>query len=208
MQHRALAPLVPGMHVPGTQVPGRHGPGSASAELSTAAKTNPLKSHELYTHEQRLRRDRSPWTLVQGVLAPIQFLVFLVSLVLVLRYLTTGSGLDLAKQSVFAKTMVLYLIMITGAIWEKEVFGQYLFAPMFWWEDFVSMGVIALHTIYLAIAYYNVFSPAGQLAVALAAYASYVINAAQFLYKLRLARLGAAAEPAVLTAAQSRRAAP
>ena len=34
----------------------------------------------LYTAEERLRRDASPWTLVQGVLAPVQFLVFLVSL--------------------------------------------------------------------------------------------------------------------------------
>jgi 3-vinyl bacteriochlorophyllide hydratase len=118
--------------------------------------------------------------------------VFLVSLALVVRYLMNGTGLDIAKQSVVIKTLVLYLIMITGAIWEKEVFGQYLFAPMFWWEDFVSMGVIALHTIYLAIAYYDIFSPVQQLAVILAAYTLYVINAAQFVYKLRMARLGAA----------------
>ena len=32
------------------------------------------------------------WTLVQGILAPVQFLVFLVSLALVLRYLATGEG--------------------------------------------------------------------------------------------------------------------
>ena len=47
----------------------------------------------LYTAEERRRRDASPWTLVQGVLAPIQFVVFLVSLALVLRYLATGDGL-------------------------------------------------------------------------------------------------------------------
>lgn len=160
-----------------------------------AATQDTPKPGQLYTYEQRLRRDSSPWTLVQGILAPVQFVVFLISLALVIRYLTTGAGLDLAKQSIVLKTLALYLIMITGAIWEKEVFGQYLFAPVFWWEDFVSMGVIALHTTYLAIAYYDVFSPSEQLAVALAAYASYVVNAAQFLYKLRLARLGAAHGP-------------
>ena len=36
----------------------------------------------LYTAEERRRRDASRWTLVQGVLAPLQFLVFLASLVL------------------------------------------------------------------------------------------------------------------------------
>ena len=48
------------------------------------------------------------------------------------------------------KTLVLYTIMITGSIWEKEVFGRYLFAPAFFWEDVFSMLVLALHTAYLA----------------------------------------------------------
>ena len=51
------------------------------------------KNQPLYTEAERRRRDASPWTLVQGVLAPLQFLVFLVSLALVLRYLATGNGL-------------------------------------------------------------------------------------------------------------------
>ena len=47
----------------------------------------------LYTPEERIRRDASVWTLVQGILAPVQFLVFLVSLGLVIRFLMTGDGL-------------------------------------------------------------------------------------------------------------------
>ena len=82
----------------------------------------------LYTPEQRWRRDHSMWTLVQGILAPLQFLVFLVSLVLVGRTLLWGLDPEWALWSVVAKTGVLYLIMITGSIWEKAVFGQYLFA--------------------------------------------------------------------------------
>ena len=39
----------------------------------------------LYSAEERCRRDASRWTLVQGVLAPLQFVVFFVSLCLVLR---------------------------------------------------------------------------------------------------------------------------
>jgi len=143
----------------------------------------------LYTAEQRVRRDQSRWTLVQGVLAPVQFLVFLISLALVIRYLTTGAGLELASASIVLKTLVLYTIMITGAIWEKVVFGKYLFADAFFWEDAFSMIVIALHTFYLVLLLGGIGSPALQLTVALAGYAAYVINAGQFIWKLRLARL-------------------
>jgi len=144
----------------------------------------------LYTPEQRARRDRSVWTLVQGVLAPLQFLVFLVSLGLVLRYLATGSGYEIATTSIVLKTAILYLIMVTGAIWEKVVFGQYLFAPAFFWEDVFSFVVIALHTVYLGALFTGTLSPSALIAVALAAYAAYVVNAGQFLLKLRAARLG------------------
>ncbi len=141
----------------------------------------------LYTPEQRFRRDTTPWTLVQGILAPVQFAVFAVSLGLVLRYLLTGAGFDLATASILVKTALLFTIMVTGAIWEKVVFGQYLFAPAFFWEDVVSMGVIALHIAYLAALFAG--APAGlQMLLALAAYAAYAFNAAQFVFKLRAAR--------------------
>lgn len=145
-------------------------------------------SRKLYSVDERARRDATIWTLVQGILAPIQFVVFLVSLALVGRFLITGAGYDLATYSIIAKTAVLLTIMVTGAIWEKVVFGQYLFAPAFFWEDVVSFFVIALHLAYVAALIQEV--PAvQQMWIALAAYAAYLINAAQFLYKLRQARL-------------------
>lgn len=146
----------------------------------------------LYTPDQRARRDATRWTLVQGILAPLQFLVFGISLFLVLRYLSTGAGYEVATASILIKTAFLYIIMITGAIWEKVVFGQYLLAPAFFWEDVFSFVVIALHTAYL-VALYLGAAPAAQMGIALAAYAAYVINAAQFILKLRAARLEAAA---------------
>ncbi len=146
----------------------------------------------LYTPDQRARRDATRWTLVQGILAPLQFLVFGISLFLVLRYLATGAGYEVATASILIKTAFLYVIMITGAIWEKVVFGQYLLAPAFFWEDVFSFGVIALHTAYLVVLYLGL-APGVQMGIALAAYAAYVINAAQFLLKLRAARLEAAA---------------
>lgn len=153
----------------------------------------PSQAKPLYTPEERRRRDASPWTLVQGILAPLQFVVFLVSLVLVVRYLVTGEGFGAATISIVIKTLVLYTIMVTGAIWENDVYGKYLFADAFFWEDAVSMIVIALHTAYLVSLFIDWLNPTEQMWLALAAYATYVVNAAQFILKLRAARLGAAA---------------
>ena len=153
------------------------------------AKTRPL-----YTAEQKRVRDASVWTLVQGILAPVQFLVFLISLGLVLRYLATGEGQSAATMSIVIKTLTLYTIMITGAIWEKVVFGVYLFAEGFFWEDMVSMLVLALHSAYLVALSWDLLDPRSLMLLALAAYATYVVNAAQFILKLRAARLQSAAE--------------
>ncbi|MFN4172506.1 MAG: 2-vinyl bacteriochlorophyllide hydratase [Pseudorhodobacter sp.] len=145
----------------------------------------------LYTPAERARRDASRWTLVQGILAPAQFLVCALSAILVLRCLLTGEGYALATASVLLKTALLYTIMVTGAIWEKEVFGQYLFAPAFFWEDVVSFGVIALHTLYIVGLLTGAMAPEQLLSLALLAYAAYAVNAVQFLWKLRRARLDA-----------------
>lgn len=149
------------------------------------ATSQPLKA--LYTLEQRARRDATRWTLVQGILAPIQFAVFLISACLVARYLLNGDGFQVATISIVAKTLLLYAIMITGSIWEREVFGVYLFAEAFYWEDVFSFLVLALHTAYL-VALFSGVDPRQQMLIAIAAYASYVVNATQFLLKLRAAR--------------------
>ncbi len=149
---------------------------------------NSRGSRPLYTPEQRKRRDETPWTLVQGVLAPLQFLAFAVSLVFVINYLINGTGFWAATVSILIKTAFLYAIMVTGAIWEKVVFGRYLFAEHFFWEDVVSMLVIALHSAYVLAWLFGALSPSEQMWLALAAYVAYVINAAQFLIKFKAAR--------------------
>nr|WP_210245641.1 MULTISPECIES: 2-vinyl bacteriochlorophyllide hydratase [unclassified Tardiphaga] len=179
----------------------------SAAHETVAADAKGLRSQTrrppLYTPEQRLRRDASPWTLVQGVLAPVQFLVFLVSLAFVVRCLITGDGYALTTASVVLKTLTLYAIMITGAIWEREVFGCYLFAPAFYWEDVFSFLVLALHTAYLGAVLIGLGDPRQQMLLALAAYATYVVNATQFVLKLRAARLD---ERAASTTAEGSRA--
>jgi 3-vinyl bacteriochlorophyllide hydratase len=154
----------------------------------------------LYTPQERQRRDESAWTIVQGVLAPVQFVVFLVSLGLVIRTLTTGDGAWAADVSIVIKTLVLYTIMITGSIWEKVVFGKWLFAPAFFWEDVFSMLVLALHSLYLVLLLGEIGTLEQRMLVALAGYAAYLINAGQFRWKLRMARLEGALAPQAVTA--------
>lgn len=154
----------------------------AGTEAALAGRT------QIYTSEERARRDSTRWTLVQGLLAPLQFIVFIASLVLVIRYIATGDGYGPATASIVVKTGILYAIMITGSIWEKVVFGKWLFARPFFWEDVFSFVVIALHTLYIWALFVGDWSPDRLMAVALAAYAAYVVNAGQFLRKLRLAR--------------------
>jgi 3-vinyl bacteriochlorophyllide hydratase len=164
------------------------------AAVTYRASASPPRTG-LYTPEERKRRDETKWTLVQGILAPVQFLVMAVSVGLVLRYLRTGNGLEAAHLSIVVKTLVLYTIMVTGAIWEKVVFGQYLFHESFFWEDVVSFFVIGQHTAYL-IGLSLGWSPRFLMWMALVAYAAYTVNAIQFLMKLRAARRQEAAEPA------------
>jgi 3-vinyl bacteriochlorophyllide hydratase len=172
-------------------------------QQDTLLESHPMPSNHqtktvrqpLYTAAERARRDATKWTLVQGILAPLQFLVFLISLILVIRYMATGDGFAVATLSVVLKTGLLYLIMVTGAIWEKVVFGRYLLAPAFFWEDVFSFGVIALHTAYIVALWTGALTPMGLMALALAAYLAYAINAGQFIRKLRMARLDKAVQP-------------
>jgi 3-vinyl bacteriochlorophyllide hydratase len=177
-----------------TMTPNSGGGATDSASPRRAAKS-------LYTPEQRVRRDATRWTTVQGILAPIQFLVFAVSVVLVLRSLRTGEGVFAAHLSILIKTLLLYTIMVTGAIWEKVVFGQYLFADAFFWEDVVSFVVITLHTIYLGGLLTGRLSTTTLFLVALCAYAVYAVNATQFVLKLRAARRQEARDAAQRAAA-------
>ena len=142
----------------------------------------------LYTPSQRIIRDRTIWTKVQAILAPLQFIVCVISLALVVRYLFTSEGYYVATVSIVVKSCLLFLIMITGAIWEKVVFDQFLFAKAFFWEDIVSFFVIFFHGLYLYVLLSGDFAPTSQMSVALFAYFLYFINAFQFLRKLRLAR--------------------
>lgn len=133
----------------------------------------------MYTPEQLERRNHSRWTRVQAILAPVQFLAFLVSFGLVARFLASGQGYAIANASVLVKIALLWAITITGMIWEKEIFGHYFLAREFFWEDVGNAVAILTHNLYfLARALH--WNDRAVMTLMLLAYCTYLINCAQF----------------------------
>lgn len=135
-----------------------------------------------YTPEQMRRRQQSKWTIVQAILAPLQFLTFIISVILIIRYLSTGLDYQITTISILIKIALMWLITITGMLWEKEVFGQWFLAPQFFWEDVMNAVSLILHNGYF-IGLLLGASERDLVLVMLVAYASYMINFAQFLVR-------------------------
>jgi 3-vinyl bacteriochlorophyllide hydratase len=135
-----------------------------------------------YTPEQLARRDASIWTRVQAVLAPIQFLAFIISFGLVVRYLATGEGYEIATASVLVKIAMLWAITITGMIWEKEIYGRYFMAQEFFWEDLGNLVAIITHNLYF-VAQALGWSREALMTLMLLAYCTYLVNCAQFVVR-------------------------
>lgn len=135
-----------------------------------------------YTPEQMARRNASVWTTVQTVLAPLQFLAFVISFALVVRYLWTGDGYMVATVSVWIKIALLWLITVTGMIWEKEVFGHWFLAPQFFWEDVGNAVAMLFHNLYFVAVWLD-WSQRAIMTLMLVAYITYLFNCAQFIMK-------------------------
>ena len=138
-----------------------------------------------YTPEQLEKRNLSVWTKVQGILAPIQFVAFIAGLAVTVLY-KLGMGIDnftWVTAFIILKTAIFLLIFITGAFFEKDVFDKYVFAPEFFWEDIGSTIAIIIHLAYF-ILFYMGLDENVLIWTALLAYLSYLINAAQFLFRL------------------------
>jgi 3-vinyl bacteriochlorophyllide hydratase len=136
----------------------------------------------IYTPEQRIKRDKSGWTKVQAILGPIQFLAFIVSFALVMRYLMTGEGYFVTTVSVLIKIALLWAITITGMIWEKEIYGHWFLAPQFFWEDVGNAVAIVSHNLYF-VAVMAGWSERAVMTLMMVAYCTYLINCAQFIVK-------------------------
>ncbi len=136
----------------------------------------------MYTPEQLARREASPWTRVQIILAPIQFLAFLISFFLVVRYLMTEQGYLAATISVWVKIVLIWALTITGMLWEKDVYGHYFMAREFFWEDLGNLIAMLTHNAYF-IVQWSGWERRSVMFVMLFAYITYLLNATQFIIK-------------------------
>ena len=136
----------------------------------------------MYTAEQLEKRNNSKWTTVQAILGPVQFIAFIISFWLVIRYLSTGEGYMITNISVIIKIALLWLITITGMIWEKEVYGHWFLAPQFFWEDVGNAVAMLMHNLYFLAVWLD-WSNRAVMLLMLIAYISYLFNFGQFALK-------------------------
>ncbi len=139
-----------------------------------------------YTPEQLRKRNNSVWTTVQLVLAPIQFVVFIVGVILTFMYYNGSlENFSLVTWALLIKTIFLVVLFVTGAFFEKEIFDIWVYSPEFLWEDIGSTVATIVHFLYFVLAYLG-FSQEALIWTAFAAYFTYVVNAAQYLVRIYL----------------------
>jgi 3-vinyl bacteriochlorophyllide hydratase len=142
----------------------------------------------MYTPEQLRRREASRWTRVQIILAPIQFVAFIISFALVIRYLMTGEGYWIATISIWIKIALIWALTITGMLWEHDMFDHYFMAREFFWEDLGNLIAIITHNLYFVARWLGA-SNQTVMWVMVFAYVTYLFNAGQFVARgIRAAR--------------------
>ncbi len=119
---------------------------------------------------------------MQAIGAPIQLLVFLVNVVLVVRFLATGADYELAHAVSVVKVLMLYFMTITGMFWEREVFGAWFMAKQFFWEDFVNLIALIAHTAFLLSGWLGA-EPTTQMWIMCVAFLTYLANFTQFVLR-------------------------
>ena len=157
----------------------------------------------MYTADQLARRERSKWTRVQIILAPIQFVAFLISFGLVIHYLLTGQGYLITTVSIWVKISLIWALTITGMLWEYDMYDHYFMAKEFFWEDLGNLIAILTHNAYFVAKWVGA-DERTVMWVMVFAYVTYLFNAAQFVVRgIRPARQrralqqGTSAQPAV-----------
>jgi 3-vinyl bacteriochlorophyllide hydratase len=133
--------------------------------------------------QARARRSASIWTKIHPLFALGQLVVFFVSLALIAMYATGHATYEAVHVSVLVKIALMVGAVITGALWEHDVYGPYWFAPEFFFEDAMTMNVFILHLGYLAVAWENSAEPTNAFGMLLIAYAVYIANVGQYILR-------------------------
>jgi 3-vinyl bacteriochlorophyllide hydratase len=129
----------------------------------------------------RDRRDASIWTSIHPVFAIGQLGVFVVSLVLVALYALHVVAFSAVHLSVLIKIAFMVGAVITGSLWERDVYGKWWFAHEFFIEDVMTLNVFLLHVGYLVAVYGWPDNSRAYLAMLGIAYFVYGLNVCQYI---------------------------
>jgi 3-vinyl bacteriochlorophyllide hydratase len=129
------------------------------------------------------RRVDSKWTRIHPLFAIGQLGVFFVSAVLLVLYYTGHVSFHAVHISVLIKVAFMVGAIVTGAFWEKDVYGKWWFATEYFIEDVMTVNVFGLHVLYLVCVY--AFPQNMQLNVVLltVAYVVYGLNVGQYIWR-------------------------
>ncbi|KAA6232002.1 2-vinyl bacteriochlorophyllide hydratase [Chlorobium phaeovibrioides] len=143
-----------------------------------------------YTPDQLARRNASIWTDVQLILAPIQFVVFLLGVGVTALYAMDSTLFSFywVSVAILFKSFLFGLLFVTGAYFEKEIFDKWVFSKEFLWEDVGSVFAAAFHLLYFVLAFMGA-SEDVLVQEAFLAYFTYVLNAMQYLVRIILEKL-------------------
>jgi 3-vinyl bacteriochlorophyllide hydratase len=139
------------------------------------------------------RRKASIWTTIHPLFAIGQLLVFFVSVGLFVAYLRGAVPFQFVHVSVLVKIALMVGAVITGSLWERDVFGYWWFAPEFLFEDVMTLIVFITQMTYLAMVFTHPQLMGVILGVLIFAYTVYIANVAQYIHRTQTAKKEAAA---------------
>ncbi len=129
------------------------------------------------------RRDASIWTRIHPIFAIGQLGIFLVSVVLLVLFAFHVVPFTAVYLSVLMKIACMVGAIVTGSLWERDVFGPWWFADDFFIEDVMTVNVFLLHV--GVVVTYFVQSPdlRAVLALLVFSYAVYALNVGQYIFR-------------------------
>jgi 3-vinyl bacteriochlorophyllide hydratase len=131
----------------------------------------------------RARREASVWTRVHPIFALGQVGAFFVSVGFLIAYFAGWMNFAAVHESVLIKIALMIGAIVSGALWEHDVFGPYWFAPEFFFEDAMTVNVFLLHIGYLIMVYTQPGDPSKAIVMLCLAYAVYLANVVQYVWR-------------------------
>jgi 3-vinyl bacteriochlorophyllide hydratase len=143
------------------------------------------------------RRRASIWTLIHPLFAIGQLLAFFVSVGLFVAYLRGSVPFHVVHVSVLVKVGLMVGAVLTGAFWERDVFGYWWFAPEFLFEDVMTLIVFITQLTYLAMVFFHPHMMNAIIGILAVAYLVYIGNVAQYIHRTQARKKETASTQAV-----------